>query len=141
MSGETDLRKLLSSMKPSLSGERYVFVSLTKTMGEMAGITPWALISEDEGTTVIIEKGKAESNALPYQGAFSRITLTVHSSLEAVGLTAAVANKLTQHGISANVVAAFFHDHIFVPEEKAERALGAIQELARENGLPNGAVE
>jgi hypothetical protein len=133
VSGETDLRKLLSSMKPSLSGERYVFVSLTKTMGELSGITPWALISEDEGTTVIIEKGKAESNALPYQGAFRRITLTVHSSLEAVGLTAAVSAKLTSYGISANVVAAFFHDHIFVPEDKAEQTMQALQELARES--------
>ena len=131
--GETDLGKLLSTIKPSLSDERYAFVTTKLKMSELATIEPLALIAEDEGTTVIIEKGKADANSLSYQGVFRRITLTVHSSLEAVGLTAAVASKLTEHGISANVVAAFFHDHIFVPEDKAAMAMEALQELVQEN--------
>jgi uncharacterized protein len=104
MSGETNLMKLLSSIKPSLSDERYVFISSTVKQNDLASIEPWALISEDEGTTLIIDKGKADSNNLSYQGVFKRITLTVHSSLEAVGLTAAVSTKLAEHGISANVM-------------------------------------
>ena len=55
------------------------------------------------------------------------ITLTVHSDLQAVGLTAAVAEVLTKASISCNVVAAAFHDHIFVP---ADRAADALAELA-----------
>jgi len=133
MSGETNLSKLLSSMKPSLSDERFVFITATASMNNLARLEPWALISEDEGKTLIIDKGKADSNNLPYQGVFKRITLTVHSSLEAVGLTAAVSTKLADHGISANVVAAFFHDHIFIPEGKAGQAMEALEELVQEN--------
>jgi hypothetical protein len=57
------------------------------------------------------------------------ITLRVHSSLAAVGLTAAVAAALSDHGISANVVAAYCHDHIFVPADRAEEALAALRSL------------
>jgi len=59
-----------------------------------------------------------------------QITLTVHSSLEAVGLTAAFATELTRHGISANVVAGYYHDHIFVGAGDAERAVAALQGLS-----------
>jgi uncharacterized protein len=133
MSGETNLAKLLASMKPSISDECFVFITAKTRKIDLAQMEPWALISEDEGTTLIIDKGKADSNNLSYQGVFKRITLTVHSSLEAVGLTAAVSTKLAEHGISANVVAAFFHDHIFIPEGKAEQAMEALEELVQEN--------
>ncbi len=62
----------------------------------------------------------AEKAQLAYESKFNQITLTVHSSLDAVGLTAAVATKLASYGISANVVAAYYHDHIFVQTEKAD---------------------
>jgi uncharacterized protein len=133
MSGETNLAKLLSSMEPLLSDECVVFITAKSGMNNLARLEPWALISEAEGTTLIIEKRKADSNGLSYQGVFKRITLTIHSSLEAVGLTAAVSSKLAEHGISANVVAAFSHDHIFVPEGKADQALEALEELVQEN--------
>jgi uncharacterized protein len=64
-----------------------------------------------------------------YAATYAWITLTVHSSLEAVGLTAAVSKALTEENISCNVVAAFFHDHIFVPVKDAERAMNALQRL------------
>ena len=64
----------------------------------------------------------AEKAQLAYKGKFKQITLTVHSSLDAVGLTAAVATKVASYGISANVVAAYYHDHIFVQTEKADSA-------------------
>ena len=59
---------------------------------------------------------------------YSAKSLMIHSSLDAVGLTAAVASRLADHGISANVVAGYYHDHIFVPVEAAEQALGALKE-------------
>lgn len=65
-----------------------------------------------------------------YESLFKQITLTVYSSLDALGLTAAVARKLASHGISANVVAAYYHDHIFVQKEKADEALLALKELS-----------
>lgn len=135
MSGETDLAKLLSSMKPSLSHESYVFVSVKGKISELAFLDPWAVIAEEEGMTAIIAKETADAASVPYEAIFRRVTLTVHSSLEAIGLTAAVSAKLTAYGISANVVAAFYHDHIFVPKDKAELAMEALEQLVQENTL------
>jgi len=133
LSGETDLRKLLSSMSPAISDEAFVFASSKADFRELAGLEPWALISEAEGATVIIDKEAADRNRMSYLGEFRRLTLTVHSSLEAVGLTAAVAARLAEAGISANVVAAFYHDHIFVQAERALEALRLLEGLAAEN--------
>jgi hypothetical protein len=69
-------------------------------------------------------------SGLSYEGVFRCITLGIHSSLEAVGLTAAVAGKLATHGIAANVIAAYFHDHIFVQSELADRAIGILSEYS-----------
>jgi uncharacterized protein len=133
MSGETDLRKLLGSMNPALSEDSFVFVCSDKPISELASLQPWALIAEGEGTTVIIERAAADSRGLRYQAVYRRITLMVHSSLEAVGLTAAVSTRLASHGISANIVAAFYHDHIFVQEDKAIHARSILARLASEN--------
>lgn len=135
MSGETDLANLLSSMKPSLSHESYVFVSAKAGMRELVSMDPWALIAEEEGMTAIIAKETADAASVPYQAIFRRITLTAHSSLEAIGLIAAVSAKLTSYGISGNVVAAFYHDHIFVPKDKAELTMEALEQLVQENTL------
>ncbi len=79
----------------------------------------------------MLEKSVALDAGLVFEGAFKQITLTVHSSLDAVGLTAAVSTKLASKGISANVIAAFYHDHIFIPSEKAHQALDALDEFNR----------
>ena len=80
--------------------------------------------------TLVLEKKEALRAGLSFEGSFKQITLSVHSSLEAVGLTAAVASKLTQKGISANVIAAYYHDHIFVQASKAQKALLALKEFS-----------
>jgi len=54
----------------------------------------------------------------------------VHSSLEALGLTAAVSAALTEAHISCNVLAGFHHDHLLVPVADADRALEILHELA-----------
>ena len=64
------------------------------------------------------------------------ITLTVHSSLEAVGLTAAIATELAGLGISANVVAAYYHDHVFVPCAQAEQAVAGLAALGSRASKP-----
>jgi hypothetical protein len=117
VSGERDLRVLLAELTPRLSNERYSFASIVS--GELDATT-FALIVEDEGTTRI---AKTET------GEWARISIGVHSSLEAVGLTAALAQKLADCGISANVVAAMRHDHLFVPWERRSHALRALQQL------------
>ncbi|MES0881715.1 ACT domain-containing protein [Roseibium sp. SCP14] len=131
MSGETDLKTLISHMRPMLDPEPYVFCTFaSKSIAEMAEFEPVGLFTETEGLTAILPVGRARELGLAEAEWFRRITLTVHSSLAAVGLTAAISVALAQEGISANVVAAFFHDHVFVPAERAEDALTVLRELA-----------
>lgn len=130
MAGETDLKKLLRNMAPVLVPGEYVFCTLAagQNLPEDAAI---GRFREAEGMTVIIEKAVADEYRLAYHGSMAWITLSVHSSLEAVGLTAAVAGVLAQNDISCNVVAAYYHDHIFVPVGKAERTMTVLQELSQ----------
>ena len=129
MSAITALDKLLKSMKPELLGADFVFCTVPGSLAEYVSLNPVATFSEAEGLTLVLEKGVAEGAELQFEGSFRQITLTVHSSLEAVGLTAAVSEKLASKGISANVIAAYYHDHIFVQSSKADLALSALQEF------------
>ena len=130
MSGEKNLEKLLSTMSPLLIAGEFVFCTFKEARyGEHSELEPIAAFTESEGLTLVIPKSKADEHGIKYESVFSCITLTVHSSLDAVGLTAAFSSKLAQHGISANVMAGYFHDHIFVQNELAEKAIAAISEL------------
>ncbi len=130
MPGETDLQKLLHDMRPELNDGEYVFC-IVDSMQRATALHPLCLFQEQEAFTVIISKQQAEEAALPYSTVCAWITLTVHSSLEAVGLTAAVSKALTEANISCNVVAAYYHDHIFVPIQDEGRALDALRELTK----------
>ncbi|WP_414932707.1 ACT domain-containing protein [Vibrio europaeus] len=121
MSGITELDELLRSMSPKLMGSEFVFCTVSGGLAEYVELNPVATFIEPEGLTLVLEKSSAEKAGLSFEGTYSQITLTVHSSLEAVGLTAAVASKLASKGISANVIAAYYHDHIFVQSSKAAK--------------------
>lgn len=126
----TDLQQLLSSMAPQLHPGEYVFCTLTGEYGDYAHLKPITAFREQEGLSLVIPKESAASNNIAFDTTFKMITLTVHSSLEAVGLTAAVAAKLTEYNISANVIAAFHHDHIMIPTDNAKAAMQALSEFA-----------
>ena len=130
MSGITELDQLLKSMHPALLQPEFVFCTVSGDLSQYVLLKPIATFIEEEGLTLVLEKSVAESAGLSFEGAFKQITLTVHSSLEAVGLTAAVSTKLAEKGISANVIAAYYHDHIFVQSAKAQAALEALQEFS-----------
>ena len=130
MSGIKELDQLLKSMKPHLQEGEFVFCTVKGDLQDYIELNPVGTFIEPEGLTLILERGLAEQKQLSFDGSFRMITLTVHSSLEAVGLTAAVSTKLAAKDISANVVAAYYHDHIFVPAAKAELALLALNEFA-----------
>ena len=129
MAGETALATLLRSMSPHLNDGDYVFCTLPDHRIP-AGCEVIGSFREQEGLTVIVSRGRAEALKLPFSYEAAWITLTVHSSLEAVGLTAAFATALGQAGISCNVVAAFYHDHIFVAQADAQRAMAVLEGLA-----------
>lgn len=130
MSGITDLDELLRSMRPKLLEAEFVFCTISGSLKEHLELNPVATFVESEGLTLVLEKSVAEKAGLSFDGSYSQITLTVHSSLEAVGLTAAVSTKLASKGISANVIAAYYHDHVFVQTSKAEAAISALEEFS-----------
>ena len=124
MAGEENLDNLLMLLQPSLLPGEFVFCTVgPKRYGDLAELQPIASYQEDEGLSLVLSKEAADTADLSYESVFGCISLLVHSSLDAVGLTAAVSGKLAANGISANVVAAFYHDHVFVPKDKAELAL------------------
>ncbi len=128
MTGETDLQKLLKEMNPKLSEGEFVYC-LVDSISHAAALNPLCFFQEEEGVTVILPRADADKAGLPYSVICAWITLTVHSALEAVGLTAAVSHALTNANISCNVVAAYYHDHIFIPVKDAEQAMQVLLKL------------
>lgn len=130
MSGERDLAVLLSSMEPELLEQDYVFVTFPDgNYGDGGHLMPIGAFQEKEGLTLIIPKQAALSNNIKVDTVLKCISLKVHSSLEAVGLTAAISKVLAANNISANVVAGFFHDHVFIPAGDAEKAMAALNQM------------
>ena len=128
MTGETELKKILATLSPQLDSREYVLCTFKNAVyGDYAQLQPIASYMEAEGLTLVVEKNSADREGIDYQAVFKCITLNVHSSLQAVGLTAAVSSLLAEQGISANMIAAYYHDHIFVPAADAERALALLQ--------------
>lgn len=129
MSGETDLDILIREMKPTLNSGRYVFCTLAEKEVP-TNLNPLGRFREQEGVTLILPQEQADELGLPYSFVSAWITLTVHSALDAVGLTAAVSQALAHAGISCNIVAAYYHDHLFVPFDEAERAIAILRNLS-----------
>lgn len=124
-------------MQPTLNEGVYVFASVPPDT-DTRSLEPIATFRETEGLTLIVEEQRAQKAGLPVLFRAAWITLTVHSDLQAVGLTAAVSAALAQAQISCNVVAAAFHDHLFVPVESGDDALAALQQLQRRSGQGAG---
>jgi hypothetical protein len=127
MAGETEPASLLRGMSPELRAGRFVFASVPEVP---PGSHPVVTVREDEGVTVVVEQAHADRLGLAYDYVAAMVTLRVHSALEAVGLTAAVATRLATAGISCNVVAGYFHDHLFVPAERATEVVDLLRALA-----------
>lgn len=129
MSGEKNIAVLIQGMTPKLNSGEYVFC----TVADVSSINRSDIIcefKEAEGVTVILERNKAEALKLKYEYVSAWITLQIHSSLEAVGLTALFSTELAKHDISCNVIAGYYHDHIFVDVKDADKAIQALVSLA-----------
>ena len=127
-SGLTDLAQLLAALRPVVRPGNFVLISTT-THGH---VPAEATVVEDEGTSMVLRKSTADAFRLEYDTVFCWITLTVHSSLTAVGLTGAVAGRLADAGIPCNVLAGFYHDHLLVPKKQVDDALLALAGLGTE---------
>lgn len=131
MAAVTDLATLLATMDPVLQEGEFAFCTLSEeALAACQPLQPLGLFREAEGVTVILPVEIARERGLVIGTPMRWITLNVHSALEAVGLTAAFSAALTREGISANVVAGYYHDHIFIPAADAERAVMALKALS-----------
>ena len=130
----SDTRRMIAEMAPVLSEVRYVF-SETRDERVVERTLPhaFAIVREDEAITLVLPIAEASKLGIDRADLahFARITLTVHSALEGVGLTAAVSTELARSGIACNVIAASRHDHIFVPATQAEEAMLALKALSK----------
>ncbi len=129
MAGEKDLKNLLKSLNPELQAGEFVFCSVND-LAELKMEDIAMMLRENEGITVIVKRELADQMKLEYSFVASWITLNVHSSLEAVGLTAVFSKALSDEGISCNAVAAYFHDHIFVGQNDTEKAMNILSGIS-----------
>jgi hypothetical protein len=123
---ETDLTRLLAGMAPALDPERYVFVALPPGAPLPTPPTVRMMFREAEGTTLVLPAVEAEAAGLRSTFPCRMITLSIQSALDAVGFMAAVSAALASEGIGVNPVAAYHHDHLFVPADRAEDAMRAL---------------
>jgi len=127
----SDTRAMISGMRPALDRDVYVFCTsndpVTIEQGRRCAL---AWFAESEGTSLILRQADAERLGLDVSTAMARIELQVLSSLDGVGLTAAVATALAARDIACNMVAAYHHDHVFVPLDRADEAMGVLQDLS-----------
>ena len=132
VTGELDLAQMIAKLEPILQPEIYVFCTQPSPLDfeQLSRLSPFATVQEPEGLSLVLTRSTAETFGLSFQGTFRCLRLDVHSSLEAVGLTAAVSTALAKNGISANMIAGAFHDHILVPEADASRALAVLEALS-----------
>ncbi|MBY3186101.1 MULTISPECIES: ACT domain-containing protein [Rhizobium] len=128
-----DKFEMLSNMTPSLIDGEYVFCSIPNDGSKVHDLNPIATFQEREGLTLVLEKGEAHEAGFETSLAMRQITLNVNSALDGVGLTAGVAACLADAGIPCNMVAAYHHDHIFVPAGLADRALHLLATLQAES--------
>lgn len=132
----SDLQTLIRSMEPVLNPGTYVYTSLPHDTANIASIDAITMVREVEGITLVVaEETATKLNLTNILFRCAWITLHVHSDLNAVGLTAAFASALGTANISCNVVAGAYHDHIFVPVEKAGLAMQVLKQL-QQTGTP-----
>lgn len=133
MPGETNLAKLLGSMSPELLPGVYVFVTLPSGAPHPRNLNPIMIFREREGDTLILLEDEARATGLPSAFRSRMITLNIHSSLEAVGFLAAITARLAAAGMGVNPVSAYFHDHLFVPADRADEAIAILNGIVAEN--------
>lgn len=134
MSGETHLSELVKGMTPTLNVGEYVFCTINDKSKISCNETI-CTFREKEGTTIVLEKKRADELNLEYDFVASWITLMVYSSLQAIGLTAVFSTELAKHNISSNIIAGYYHDHIFVDKKDAEKAMKVLTELSQRQEL------
>lgn len=132
-SGSRDVAAMVNDLEVVALPEEYVYAVVPPTHPVLA--VARATIHEEEGITVVVRRAVADSHRLEYSFVAAWLTLTVHSSLEAVGLTAIVSTALADAGIACNMLAGTYHDHLLVPAAERESAIAVLDELREASAL------
>jgi hypothetical protein len=128
MTGETNLQEVLKSMRVSCDDNEYGFATVSPvTTVDLEAVI--GTFRETGGLTVIASKQYLDFKGITYEGPYAKLSIEVHTSLELVGLTAVLATKLAENNISANVVAAYYHDHVFVQYDLRQKATEVLSAL------------
>jgi uncharacterized protein len=130
---EKELATLCATIEPEISKSVYVYCSFPD-FALPAGLSPIFTFREVEGLTVVVDLQDADRYSLPCTFKSRLITLKVHSSLEAVGFLAVVSAHLAAAGIPCNAIAGYYHDHIFVPVDRADEAVTVLESIRRSSG-------
>jgi uncharacterized protein len=136
MRASRDLAHLLAVMEPVIAPQEFVFATVASdAFAELSrrGTVPIATFAESEGVSLILDRESATRAGLAYIYPCRLITLTVHSSLDAIGFVSAITSALAAAGISANPVSAYHHDHLFVPADRATEAFEILRRLSAEH--------
>lgn len=141
MTGEKEVTQLLREMKPTLRDGEFVFCTVPGTLRQVLHLAPEGCFWEAEGLSLILRREAAETEGLLFEEVHKLITLGVHSSLKAVGFLAEISAALAAEGISVNPVAAYYHDHLFVPAARARDAMTALRKLSETAGEKGEAVD
>lgn len=123
---EADLDRLLATLDVERRPGRFTFVT-----GDWPSLRPLAaaIVHEEEAPTYVVRSDQARAVGAPVVFEAAWLTLTVHSALDAVGLTAAFSRALADAGIACNVLAGFHHDHLLVPADRADDAVAVLRSL------------
>jgi hypothetical protein len=132
MTGESDLAVLLRGLRPRLSETEFAYGLVLRGVALPPEMVPLGTFQETEGLTVIAPAAAFAGTDLEHIAGWALITLEVHSALAAVGMIAAIARALADQGVSTNVVAAFFHDHVFVPWDRRHDAMQVLARFSSE---------
>ena len=127
--GERDLTVLQRDIAPELHEETFVYCTFAD-FEVPSGLQPICTFREREGLTAVVRRDDALRRGFAHQFESRLVTLSVHSSLHAVGFIARVATALAAAGIACNAVAAFHHDHLFVPADRADDAMRILRDIA-----------
>ncbi|MDR9395284.1 MAG: ACT domain-containing protein [Roseovarius sp.] len=134
MTAVRDRTAMIAGMAPQADAETYHFCTVAEPVAALHFPEALAVVREAEGVSLILPEAAMRRHGLPADQPMRRITLGVQSALDGVGLTAAVAAALAAHDIACNMVAGYHHDHVFVPEADADRALAILHDLAAREG-------
>ena len=118
----------MDNKKVILNKGEYVFCSIID-INKISINNIICSFKESEGYSIIISKEEAIKNNLPFYFVSAWITLEIDSTLDSVGITSAFSKKLTKAGISCNVIAAYHHDHVFVPYLDKHKAMKILSDM------------